>query len=61
MVGTIVLSPTGEACQKPVIDSAQRVVLARAHGLCEYLDSLHAEFELVGSARSVVMFDCVLP
>ena len=69
MVGAIVLSPTDAASQEPVVDLAQRVVVARAraprdaavqHSL-EYLGSEHPDCELEGSARSVVLFKGVLP
>ena len=33
MVGAIVFSPTDAASQDPVVDSAQRVVVARARAL----------------------------
>ena len=69
MVGAIVLSPTDAASQEPVVGSVQRVVLARARAprdaavqLClEYLGSKHLDFELEGSALSVVQFEGVLP
>ena len=69
MVGAIILSPTDAASQEAVVNSAQRVVMTRAwaprgaavqHCL-EYLGSEHPEFELEGSARSVVQFEGVLP
>ena len=49
MVGAIVLSSTDAASQKPVVGSAQRVVVARAralrdaavHHCLEYLGSRH--------------------
>ena len=69
MVGAIVLSPTDAASQEPVVGSAQRVVVARARAprdvavqhCLEYLGSWHPDFELEGSARSVVQFEGVLP
>ena len=69
MVGAIVLSPTDAASQEPVVGSAQRVVVARARAprdaavqhCLEYLGSYHPDFELEGSARSVVQFEYVLP
>ena len=62
MVGAIVLSPTDAASQEAVVDSAQRVVAARARApsdagaqqCLEYLGSQHPDFELERSARSVV-------
>ena len=69
MVGAIVLSPTEAANQESVVDSAQRVVVARARAprdaavqhCLEYLGSWHPDFELEGSAWSVVQFEGVLP
>ena len=69
MVGAVVLSPTDAASQEPVVGSAQRVVVARARVprnaavqyRLEYLSSLHPDFELEESARSVVQFEGVLP
>ena len=69
MVGAIVFSLTDAASQEPVVGSAQRVVVARARAprdtavqhCFEYLGSLHPNFELEGSARSVVQFEGVLP
>ena len=69
MVGAIVLSPIDAASQDPVVGSAQRVVVARARAprdaavqhCLEYLGSQHPDFELEGSARSVVQFEGVLP
>ena len=63
------LSPTEAASQEAVVDSAQRVVVARARTprdvavqrCLEYLGSQHPEFELEGSARSVVQSEGVLP
>ena len=64
MVGAIILSPTDAASQEAVMGSAQRVIVARArvprdvavqHCL-EYFGSEHPDFELEGSARSVVQF-----
>ena len=51
------------------MDSAQRVVVARARAprdaavqhYLEYLDSEHPYFELEGSARAIVEFEGVLP
>ena len=69
MVGAIVLSPTDAASQEPVVGSAQSVVVAHArtprdaaaqHYL-EYFGSYHPDFELEGSARSVVQLEGVLP
>ena len=65
MVSAFVLSPTDAASQEAVVGSAQRVVVARARAprdaavqhCLEYLDSLHLDFELEGSARSVVPFE----
>ena len=61
--------PTDAANQEPVMGSAQRVVVARARAprhaavqhCLEYLGSEHPDFELEGSARSVVQFEGVLP
>ena len=69
VVGAIVRSPTDAASQEPVVDSAQRVVMASARALrdaavqhcLEYLGSYHPEFELEHSAPSVVQFEGVLP
>ena len=69
MIGAIVLSPTDAASQEPVGGSAQRVVMARARAprdaavqhCLEYLGFQHPDFELEGSARSVVEFEGVLP
>ena len=63
------LSPTDAASQEAVVGSAQRVVVARARArrdaavqhCLEYLGSKHPEFELEGSARSVVQFEGILP
>ena len=68
MVGAIVLSPTNEASEEPVVGSAQCVVVARARApsdaavqhCFEYLDSEHPDFDLKGSARSVVQLEGVL-
>ena len=69
MVGAIVLSPTDAASEEAAVSSAQHVLVARAwaprdaavqHCL-EYFDSDHPDFELEGSARSVVQFESVLP
>ena len=69
MVGAIVFSPTEAVSQEPVVGSARRVVVTRARAPCdealqhclEYLGSEHPDFELEGSARSVVQFEGVLP
>ena len=69
MVGEIVISPADAASQEPAVGSAQRVVVARAwdprdaavrHCL-EYLGSWHPDFEFEGSARSIILFEGVLP
>ena len=68
MAGAIVLSPTDAASQRAVVSSAQLVAVARArapHGAdvqhcLEYLGSYHPDFELEGSARSVIQFEGVL-
>ena len=69
MVGAVVLPPADTASKEVVVGSAQRAVVARArtprdvavqHCL-EYLGSEHPDFELEGSARSVVQFEGVLP
>ena len=61
---------TDAASQEPVVGSAQRVVVARARAprdaavqhCLEYLGSEHPpDFELEGSARSVVQLEGVLP
>ena len=69
MVGAVVLSPADAVSQEAVVGSAQRVVVARsraprdaaAQHYLEYLSSEHPDFELEGSARSVVHFEGVLP
>ena len=69
MVGAIVLSPTNAASQEPVVGSAQSVVVARTRAprdaaiqhCIDNLGSSHPEFELEGSAQSVVQFEGVLP
>ena len=69
MVGAIVRSPTDAVSQEAVVDSAQRVVGARARAprdaaiqhYLEHLGSEHPKFELEGSAWSVVQFDGALP
>ena len=56
MVGAIVLSPTGAASQEPVVDSAQRVVVASARAprdtavdhCLEDLGTKHPDLELEG-------------
>ena len=68
MVGAIVLSPTNAAIEESVVGSAQCVVVARARAprdaavqhCFEYLESEHPDFDLGGSARSVVQFEGVL-
>ena len=69
LVCAIVLLPTDAASQEAVVGSAQRVVVARARAprdlvgkhCLEYLSSEHPNFELEGSARSIVLFEGVLP
>ena len=69
MVGAIVLSPTDAASQEAVVGSAHLVVVTRARAprdaavqhCLEYLSSEHPNFELEGSARSVLQFEGVLP
>ena len=69
MVGAIDLSPTDAANQEAVVGSARRVVVARARAprdaavqhCLEYLGSEHPDFELEGSARSVVQFEGIRP
>ena len=69
MADAIVLLPTDTASQEALVGSAQRAVVARARAPCEaavqhrlkYLGSEHPDFELAGSARSVVQFEGVLP
>ena len=65
----IVLLSTDATSQEFVVGSAQRFAVARArtprdaaaqHCL-EYLGSEHLDFELEGTARSVVQCECVLP
>ena len=69
MFSTTVLSPTNAESQEPVVSSAQCIVVVSArtprdaavqHCL-EYLGSYHPDFELEGSARSVVQFENILP
>ena len=68
-MAAIVLLPTDASNQEAVVDSAQRVVLAGARDprhaavqhCLEYLGSEHPDFELEGSARSIVQFDSILP
>ena len=69
MVGAIVFSPADAASQEAVVGSAQRVVVVHSraprdpavrHWL-ECFGSEHPDFELEGSARSVVQFEGVLP
>ena len=62
----MVNSPTDVASQKAVVGSAQRVVVTctwapRVQHCLKYLGSEHPDFELEGSARSVVQFEGVLP
>ena len=61
MISGIALSPTDAASQEAVVDSAQRVVVARARAqrnaavhCIKYLGSEHPDFELEGSAWPVV-------
>ena len=62
VIGVIVLSPADAASQEAVVGSAQRVVVAPARAprdavvqhCIEYLGSEHPNFELEGSARSVI-------
>ena len=69
MVGAIFLSPTDAVSQEVVVGSAQGVVVARTRAPRDAavqhciinLGSEHLGFELEGSARSVVMFESVLP
>ena len=69
VVGAIFPSRTDPASQEAVVGSAQRVVGARARAppdaavqyCLEYLDSEHADFELEGSAWSIVQFEGALP
>ena len=69
MVGTIVFLPTDAASQEGVVGSAQRVLVARARAqrdaavqhCLEYLGCWYTDFELEGSARSVVQFQDLLP
>ena len=66
MVGAIIVSQIDAASQEAVVNSAQRVVVARARALrdavvqhcLEYLGFEHPGFELVGSARSVTGLGC---
>ena len=63
------LSPNDTASQEAVVGSAQRVVVARAQvprdaavqDCLEYLGSEHPDFELEGSAQSVVQFEGIIP
>ena len=69
MVGAIVLSPSDTASLEAVVDSAQRVEVARSRAphdaavqhCLEYLGSEHLDIELEGSARLVVHIQGVLP
>ena len=69
MYGAIVLSSTDAASQQPLVGSAQSAVVARARAprdvavqhCLKYLGSYHPDFELEGSARSVVQFEGVHP
>ena len=62
MVGAIVLPATDAASQEAVVGSAQRVVVSSARAprdaavqhCLEYFGSEYLDFELEGSARSVV-------
>ena len=63
------VSPTDAASQGAVLGVAQRIVLTRTRAprdsrttCCfDFLSSKHPDFELEGSARSVVKFEVVLP
>ena len=65
MVGAIVRLPTDEVSQGAVVGSVQRVVVARARAsrdavvryCLENFGFEHPDFELEGSARSVVQFE----
>ena len=66
MVGAIVRSPTDAASQEPVVGSATACHSGHARGLYvtqpySIISSTSAEFELEGSARSVVQFEGLLP
>ena len=69
MIGAIFISPPDAASQEAMVGSAQCVVVARAQAprdaavqqCLEYPGSEHFDFELEGSARSVVQFEGVLP
>ena len=69
VVGATILSPNHTANQEAVVGSAQRVAVARARAprdapvqhCLEYFGSEHPDFELEGSARSVVQLEGVLP
>ena len=69
MIGGIFFSPTDVASQESVVGLAQRVLVIRARAprdaavqhCLQYLDFEQPEFELEGSARSVVQFEGVLP
>ena len=69
MVRAIVLSSTYAASHEAVVGSVRRVVVARMRAprdaavqhCLEYLGSEHLDFELEGSARSVVQFEGVPP
>ena len=69
MVGAVGLSLTNILWQEAGVDSAQGVVVVQARAprfaavqhYYEYLGPLHPEFELEGSARSVVQIEGVLP
>ena len=61
------LLPTDAASQEPVVGSAQRVVVVRhvtqSYSMVSISTRLlaHPDFELEGSARSVVQIEGVLP
>ena len=69
MVGTIALSLADAASQEAMVGSAPRVVVARTRtprdaavqNCLEYFGYEHPDFELEGSARSVVQFEDVPP
>ena len=69
MVCAIDLSPTNAASQEAVVGLVQRVVVACARArrdaavqhCLDYLGSGYPDFELEGSARSVVQFEGVRP
>ena len=69
MVGANALSPIDAVSQEAVVGPAQCIVVARTlaprdaavQPYLEYLGSKRPDFELEGSARSVVQFKGVLP